>query len=223
MSTLHYGERPASGNPAGLLVLHHGRGADELDLLGLADELDPHRALHVVTPRAPLTLPGLPGRHWYVVERVGYPDAETFRASSARLGEFHDALWAQTGITPQRTILGGFSQGTVMSYALGLGPDRPRPAGILALSGFIPTVAGWEPDIASRGGLPVFIGHGRADAVIAVEFARRARELLEAGGVRVSYDESDGGHSIEPARAAKAGAWVAATLARQAESGEGRD
>src|SRR3954465_6323823 len=58
MASLIYRERPAAGDPAGLLVLHHGRGADEHDLLGLADTLDPRRRLHVVTPRAPLTLRG---------------------------------------------------------------------------------------------------------------------------------------------------------------------
>jgi len=126
-------------------------------------------------------------------------------------------LWALTGIAADRTILGGFSQGTVMSYALGLGADRPRPAGVLALSGFIPTVPGWAPDIATRSGLPVFIGHGRADRVIAIEFAHRARELLEDGGATVTYDESGGGHQVEPARAANAAAWMTAALGLQAQ------
>ena len=81
MSDLIYRERPAAGEAEGLLVLHHGRGADEHDLLGLADVLDPERRLHVVTPRAPLTLAGWPGYHWYVVPRVGYPDHDTFHAA----------------------------------------------------------------------------------------------------------------------------------------------
>ena len=81
MTDLILREREADGDPAGLLVLHHGRGADENDLLSLADVLDPERRLHVVTPRAPLTLPGWPGYHWYVVPRVGYPDPDTFRAA----------------------------------------------------------------------------------------------------------------------------------------------
>ena len=61
MSPLAHRERPAAGEPAGLLVLHHGRGADEHDLLGLADVLDPEQRLHVVTPRAPLTCRAAPG------------------------------------------------------------------------------------------------------------------------------------------------------------------
>src|SRR4051812_30281248 len=132
-------ERPADGEPEGLLILHHGRGSDERDLLGLADVLDRERRLHVATPRAPLTLEGWPGHHWYVVPRVGYPDPETFRTAYGKLAAFHERLWERTGVGPERTILGGFSMGSVMSYALGLGPDRPAPAGILAFSGFIPT------------------------------------------------------------------------------------
>ena len=142
MSDLIFRERPADGDPEGLLVLHHGRGADEHDLLSLGDVLDPQRRLHVATPRAPLTLPGWPGYHWYVVPRVGYPDHDTFHAAYAKLAGFHDELWERTGVTPERTVFGGFSMGSVMSYSLGLGADRPAPAGILAFSGFVPIVDG---------------------------------------------------------------------------------
>ena len=145
MSEAVYRERPPAGEAGGLLVLHHGRGADEHDLLGLADALDPDRRLHVVTPRGPLTVPGWPGNHWYLVPRVGFPDHETFHAAYAMLSEFHDELWQRTGVPPHRTVLGGFSMGSVMSYALALSAERPAPAGILAFSGFIPTVDGWQP------------------------------------------------------------------------------
>jgi phospholipase/carboxylesterase len=208
MSELVQAERPAEGDPEGLLVLHHGRGTDEHDLLPLADALDPERRLHVVAPRGPLTLPGSPGNHWYVVPRVGHPDPETFAAAYRQLAELHDRLWERTGVGPERTVLGGFSMGSVMSYALGLGPDRPPPAGILAFSGFIPTVDGWVPDLASRAGLPVFIAHGRADPVMNIEFAHRARELLSAGGLEVSYHESEVGHQIDPAQLPLAAAWL---------------
>jgi phospholipase/carboxylesterase len=206
-------ERPADGPPAGLLVLHHGRGADEHDLLGLADVLDPERRLHVVTPRAPLRLPGWPGHHWYVVPRVGYPDPDTFHSSYAQLAAFHDGLWERTGLTPGRTVLGGFSMGSVMSYALGLGPGRPVPAGILAFSGFVPTVEAWQPDLAGRPELRAFVAHGRRDPIIDVAFARRARDLLTDAGLGVEYHESDGAHHIDPAHVPAAAAWLAATLA----------
>jgi phospholipase/carboxylesterase len=210
--TLVQAERPAAGAAEGLLVLHHGRGSDEQDLLGLADALDPERRLHVLSPRAPLTLPGWPGNHWYVVPRVGYPDPDTFRASYGELAALHDDLWERTGIGPERTVLGGFSMGTVMSYSLGLGPDRPAPAGILAFSGFMPTVEGWRPDLAGRAGLRVFIAHGRRDPVMSIDFAHRARELLEGAGLPVSYHESDAAHHIDPAHLEPARAWLAETL-----------
>jgi len=221
MSALTYRERPADGPPEGLLVLHHGRGADEHDLLPVADVLDPRRRLHVVTPRAPLTIPGWPGHHWYVVPRVGYPDPDTFHAAYRALAGLHDELWERTGVPPDRTVLGGFSMGSVMSYALGLGGDRPSPAGILAFSGFVPTVDGWQPDLASRQGLRAFIAHGRQDPVMQVGFARRARELLEAGGIAVEYHESDAGHHIDPAHIPPAVAWLEGTVAaKPAVTGE---
>jgi phospholipase/carboxylesterase len=208
--SLIYRERPAAGEPAGLLILHHGRGTDENDLLGLADVLDPERRLHVVTPRGPLTVPGSPGYHWYTVPRVGHPDPATFDRAYRELASFHDETSERTGVPPGQTVLCGFSMGSVMSYALGLAGDRPLPAGILAFSGFIPVVDGWQPDLASRAQLPVFIAHGRRDPIIHVEFARRAHELLQTAGLPVTYLESDLAHQIDPAHIPAAARWLAA-------------
>jgi phospholipase/carboxylesterase len=218
MSSLTFRERPADGDPYGLLVLHHGRGADQNDLLPLADVLDPERRLHVVTPQGPLQLPGWPGHHWYVVPRVGYPDPDTFWAAYARLAAFHDELWERTGVGPDRTVLGGFSMGSVMSYSLGLAAERPAPAGILAFSGFVPVVDGWQPALADRAGTRVFIAHGTGDPIMHVEFARQARELIEAGGLQVEYHESDAGHHIDPAHVPAATEWLAATLSASRQS-----
>ncbi len=196
--TLVTAARPARIERAdGALALLHGRGTSEQDLAGLFDLLDPEGRLFCAAPRAPLQFAGHPGNHWYMVERVGFPDRETFDASYVRLGEWLAALGETVGIPIERTVLGGFSQGTVMSYALGLGAGRPRPAGILALSGFIPEVEGWAPDLASRAGMPVLISHGAADPVIGTEFARSARDLLEPAGLDVTYREAPIGHSID--------------------------
>jgi phospholipase/carboxylesterase len=205
-------ERSAAEEPDGLLVLHHGRGTDERDLLGLADALDPRRRLQVVTPRAPLRLPGSPGYHWYVVPRVGYPDPDSFRAARSDLVDLHDELWEQSGIAPSRTVLGGFSMGAVMSYAMALGEDRPPIAGVLAFSGFVPTVEGWSPHFHDRREMPVFIAHGRNDPIIGIDFARSARDLLEEGGLAVDYHESDLGHQIDPSHLAAAVEWLAAAI-----------
>ena len=205
-------ERAAAGEPDGLLVLHHGRGTEERDLLGLAEALDPERRLRVVTPRAPLSLPGSPGYHWYLVPRVGYPDHDTFHAARGALAELHDRLWEESGVGPERTVLGGFSMGSVMSYAMGLGADRPAVAGILAFSGFVPVVDGWEPSFEGREATRAFIAHGRRDPIIEVGFGRRARDLLEAGGLAVEYRESDVGHQIDPSHLADATVWLGHTL-----------
>ncbi len=210
--SLTYLERPAERAPEGLLVLHHGRGTDERDLLGLADALDPDGRLRVVTPRAPLVLEGSPGYHWYLVPRVGYPDHDTFHAARHALAELHDRLWEETGVEPARTVLGGFSMGTVMSYAMALSAERPPVAGALAFSGFVPTVEGWAPRFDDRLDTRAFISHGSNDPIIAVEFARRARQLLEAGGLAVEYHESALGHQIDPAHLAAAATWLRETL-----------
>jgi phospholipase/carboxylesterase len=212
MSTLSYRERAADGEPAGVLILHHGRGTDELDLLPLADVLDPARRLHVVTPRAPLRLPGSPGFHWYVVPRVGYPDPVTFHDAYDKLAELHEELWQRTGLAPTQTVLGGFSMGSVMSYALALGQGRPAPAGILAFSGFIPTVESWQEELAGRELVRAFIAHGRHDPVIDVGFARSARERLGGAGLPVDYHEFDGGHQIDPEHIPMAASWLEETL-----------
>jgi phospholipase/carboxylesterase len=212
MAPLPHLERAAEAAPEGLLVLHHGRGTDETDLLGLADLLDPRRRLRVVTPRAPLRLPGSPGHHWYLVPRVGHPDRDSFEAARAALAELHDRLFEETGVGPERTVLGGFSMGAVMSYAMGLGADRPPVAGILAFSGFVPAVDGWEPAFEDRLGTRAFVSHGSRDQIIDVEFARRARLALEEGGLTVEYRESELGHQIDPSHLADACGWLAETL-----------
>jgi phospholipase/carboxylesterase len=189
--------RPAEGPPDGALVLFHGRGADEDDLFGLIDVLDPGRRLVAVTPRGPLTLPP-GGAHWYAVRQVGYPDEATFAATYERVGAWLDGWLVDNDIEPGRAILGGFSQGAVMSYSLGLGRGRPRPAGIIALSGFIPVVAGWELDPATVAGLPVAIGHGTHDPVIEVGFGRAARDRLAELGADITFTESPIPHTIDP-------------------------
>jgi phospholipase/carboxylesterase len=115
-------------------------------------------------------------------------------------------------VGPERTVLGGFSMGSVMSYAMALGADRPAVAGILAFSGFVPVVKGWEPSLADRRETRAFIAHGRRDPIMEVGFAQRARDQLEAGGLAVTYRESDVGHQIDPAHLADATAWLGATL-----------
>jgi phospholipase/carboxylesterase len=214
--TLVHRVRPAAGAPEGAIVLLHGRGADENDLFPFFDLVDPERRLVGVTPGAPLFLPP-GGRHWYVVPRVGFPDPETFRGSLELLERFLAGLADTTGVPLGRTVLGGFSQGTAMSYALALGRGRPTPAGLIAMSGFIPTVPDWEADL-DRPNLPVWIAHGRRDPVIPVEFGRDARERLEAAGAAVTYRESDVAHQVDPRALRELPGWVSAAVEQAAAS-----
>jgi phospholipase/carboxylesterase len=198
-STLEYLRREAAGEPEGALVLSHGRGVDANDLYPLLDALDPDARLLGIAPQGPLTDIPPGGRHWYTIPRIGFPEKQTFDASYGALAATLDSLLDDARIGWERTVLGGFSMGSVMSYALALGSGRPRPAGLLALNGYIPTVEGWEPDLASRGGLPVLIHHGLHDPIMPVQFARDAHALLSAAGLEVTYYETEAGHEIPPA------------------------
>jgi phospholipase/carboxylesterase len=202
--------RPAAGQAEGALVLIHGRGADESDLFPLLDLLDPERRLVGATPRGPLSLPP-GGAHWYALGGIGTPEATTFWTSFRAASTWLDGFVAGHGVAHDRLVVGGFSQGGVMAYSLGLGAGRPRPAGIVALSSFVPTVEGLSLDLSPP--LPqVAIGHGTMDDVIGVEWGRRARELLEAEGAEILYRETPISHQIDPAFVPDLAGWLRATL-----------
>jgi phospholipase/carboxylesterase len=181
----------------------HGRGADEHDLAPLLQALDPDADLLGVLPRGPLALPP-GGRHWYVLREVGSPDRETFLQTFDTLSDWLDGVLAENEVAPERLVLGGFSQGAVMAYSLALSVGRPRPAAVLAFSGFIPRVDGFEFDLDACAGLPVSVSHGSLDSIISVEFAREARARLEAAGLAVRYREDPVAHTIAPGALAQA-------------------
>jgi len=189
--------RAPEGDPDGAIVLLHGRGTSEQDMLPLLDVFDPRERLVGAFPRGPLQLPPI-GYHWYVVEAVGYPDPESFTSTYQRLGSWLEGLGERTGVGIERTVIGGFSQGAVMAWALALGPGRPRPAGILAMSGFIPTVPDFELQLDGLDGFPVVITHGTLDPVISVDLGRRARDRAKAAGADVVYRETDVPHIVDP-------------------------
>ena len=207
---MEYEVRDAAGDPPGALVLFHGRGADEHDLFPLLDYLDPQRRLLGVTPRGPFSFPP-GGAHWYALREVGFPDRETFLDTYANVGAWLDGFLDEHGIGHDRAVLGGFSQGAVMAYAFGLGAGRPRPRALIGLSGFIPTVDGFELDLEEVP--PVAIGHGTYDPIISVEFGRRARDLLEGAGASVRYREYPFPHAIDPTFLVELQGWLAGSAA----------
>ena len=203
--------RPAAAEPQGALVLLHGRGADEHDLFPLLDLLDPERRLLGATARGPLSLPP-GGAHWYAVRKIGYPDPPSFLETWPLLTAWLDGLLEEHGLAHDRLALGGFSQGTVMSYALSLAAGRPAPAALIALSGFLPTVEGFELDLGNGAGLPVAIGHGQRDPVIGIEWGREARDRLTAAGAEVTYEDHGGGHQIDPRFLGALPGWIEEAL-----------
>lgn len=204
--------RDSKEEPQGALVLLHGRGADENDLFPLFDILDPDRRLVGLAPRGPLDLPPM-GAHWYAIRELGYPDPTTFWPTFESATAWLDDVLSKLDIGFDRVVLGGFSQGAVMSYAIGLGNDRPLPAGLMPLSGFMPTVEGLDIAAAGLEGLPVAIGHGTLDPIIGVEWSRRASERLTAAGAHVLFRESPVPHTIDPAFLPELRAWIDTTLA----------
>jgi phospholipase/carboxylesterase len=153
-----------------------------------------------------------------VVREIGYPDPNTFLPTYAAVSDWLDELAEETGLGPERTVLGGFSQGAVMTYALGLGRGRPRPAALVGLSGFIPTVEGFELDLS---GLlpPVAVAHGTYDPVIGVEWGRRAKQRLEDAGAEVLYREYPLPHAVDPGFLTELAPWVQSALAERSTAG----
>ena len=194
------------GKPPGLLMLH-GRGADEHDLLGMAGALDPR--LLVVSARAPLPLGW--GHHWYELVDVGRPEPETFARSLSLLHEFIPAVVAGYNIDPARLFLLGFSQGAMMSGAVVL--TRPElAAGAVLLSGYLPLHAGLPIQEERLKGFPFFVAHGTRDPVIPVAFGREARDYLTGVGADLTYREYPTDHRIVEPELAEVAVWLTARI-----------
>lgn len=192
---LHLPEGAGDGSP--LLILLHGRGADETDLLGLASLLPDDVVL--LTPRG--TFPGLPwgygpGRAWYRYVAEDRVDSDTLQHS---LDQLDDLLARAEGELPIRTgprILGGFSQGGTVSLAWAL-THPGGVAGVVNLSGFLvdsPHVP--LQDIEAGAIPPIFWGHGVQDGSIPFSLAERGREKLRGIGVRLETFDHPAGHTI---------------------------
>ena len=177
--------------PHPALVLVHGRGANEDDLLGLVPYFDPR--FLVVSVRAPLPFAG--GYTWFDLAAVGDPEPDEFLASHARFGQFLDEMRSSLPVDPERIFLLGFSMGSVMSLARAL----CRPAeirGVVAHSGYLPEHSSLNFQWERLGGCRFYVAHGTLDPVIPVQFGRRAQALLSERGADVTYREYPIGHSM---------------------------
>ena len=199
---VYYPTKPADKYPA--IIALHGRGTDEHDLAPLVFSLGLDGAL-VISPRAPRPFQFGGGFAWYDLGEEGVPEAETFRASLDLLRRF--IVEVKAGYSLDRTILLGFSQGTVMAYAAALlDPDSFR--GVAALSGYIPQHSGLTFRLDRLGGLSVFISHGSFDEVIPLQLGRESAELLKGSGARVEYHEYPMGHEVRQETLRDLSAWT---------------
>jgi phospholipase/carboxylesterase len=197
------------GAVPGLLLLH-GRGADEADLMGLEGALDPR--FTIVSARAPFRLG--PGFAWYGMSKVGQPDNDTLHASVEEVREFIAGLPEAHGIDSQQLYLLGFSQGAVMSAAMALMvPTKVR--GAVLHSGYVPVSSGLDFRVEEAERKPFFVAHGKYDDVIPVTYGRDAQEYLESIHADVTYREYPIGHGISEESLYDVSEWLTAQLDEQ--------
>jgi phospholipase/carboxylesterase len=197
--------------PDRLLLLVHGKGADEHDLEALVPLLDPEGRFLTVLPRAPIPFMG--GWQWYETDGIPRGGPELL-SSVDLLDDLLDSSCAEHGFDRTQAIVAGFSQGCALTLALGLRrSDRPRPAGLLAMSGFLPGRDGLEYDFSAAP--PVLVQHGVDDPLIGVEQGRRTASRLAAEGVPVVYREYPMAHQVAQESVQDAMAWLALVLAGQ--------
>jgi phospholipase/carboxylesterase len=214
LSLIHVVREPAdnTGDPAPLLILLHGVGSNEHDLIGLAPALDPR--FFIVSARAPITL-GDGAYGWYHVQfsPTGHVIQPEEAEHSRRLVlQFVDELIRSYNVDRSRVFLMGFSQGCIMSLAAAL-TAPPKFAGVVGMSGRM------LPDLESRfapadqlSGLPVMIVHGTFDSVLSIEFGRAIRDALKKLPVFLTYREYEMGHHVSEQSFADVTAWLAAQL-----------
>jgi len=185
--------RQTSGERSPALILLHGRGANEDDLLGLAEHLDARYVL--LAARAPFDFQWSGGFTWYDILEVGRPEPAMFAESYRRLSQFFEDVKKGYPIDPSRVFFLGFSMGTMMLYCMAL--TKPgEVAGVVANSGYIPEDTGLNFLWDRLGGTSFFIAHGVHDPVIPVQMGRRAKHLLEEAKADLVYREYPMAHEI---------------------------
>ncbi|HSO96335.1 MAG TPA: thioredoxin [Acidimicrobiia bacterium] len=217
MSLIHNVVGPPTAQRVLLLV--HGYGADERDLGGLLPYLDPEGRFLTVLPRGPVAAP--PGFAWYDLGGISAEHTEdaTFLGSLNQLDELLDEVCEDHHLDRAAAIVGGFSQGGGLAVALGLRrSERPHPAGVMALSSYLPDVGGVEYDWDASPQIPVLVQHGTEDPLIPVERGRALATTLMDHDAHVVYAEYPMGHAValESIQAAKR--WLDAVVAGERPS-----
>ena len=214
-SLTHLSRQPqaSSDGPPPALLLMHGYGSNEEDLMGLAPYLDPR--LHIITPRAPVTL--ATGMYaWYQIEylpggdfRISEPE---MRRSLTLLDRFIGEIVEGYGLDPERLFVGGYSQGAIQSLGLML-REPERFAGVVAMSGRWPDPIEAEQVAPERlAGKPVIAVHGLYDETIPIRYGRTVRDKLSALPVDLTYQEFPMVHQVSAESLALVAGWLRAQL-----------
>jgi phospholipase/carboxylesterase len=194
-----------------VVVLLHGFGAHMGDLAGLTPAIDPKGYVYIC-PNAPIQVqlgPGMVGYAWTQPGGAGGP--EEAEAAEAMLDALFDEVTEAYRVEPGNLVLGGFSQGCMMSYRVGL-PSPQKFRGVLALSGRVTDPSGLRSRLPDKRDQPIFVAHGSRDAVVSVESAREAISFLEAEGYAPEYHEYPMGHEIAQRTINDAAEWIRRVL-----------
>jgi phospholipase/carboxylesterase len=182
-----------------LLLLLHGYGSNEQDLFSFATELP--EEYYIISARAPYDL-SYGSYAWYAInfdaDQNKFSDNEQARISRDLIAKFIDELIVSFPIDYKNVTLIGFSQGTILSYAVALSyPEKVQQ--VVALSGYINTEILDENYLKnSFDNLKFFISHGTVDQVIPVDWGRKAKPFLEKSGIKITYMEYPIGHGVSP-------------------------
>jgi phospholipase/carboxylesterase len=200
------------GGDGPVVVLLHGFGARGDDLCQLHRVMDVPRELRFVFPEAtlaPRELADYGGRAWWMIDTVAMQQSVATGRSRDRsdetpagMAEAHarvtallDAVQHELSAQPEQIVLGGFSQGAMLSCDVALRSER-KLAGLVLLSTTLLCRRDWQPRMAARHELPIFQSHGRADPLLPFAVATELRDLFRAAGCNVDWHEFNGGHEL---------------------------
>lgn len=188
------------------IILLHGVGSNEQDLFGLADHLPDD--FYVISARGPFV--SGPGRFaWYSVDfSTGKPVINAGQELASRQVIRNFVFEMKKKYSLDEIYLGGFSQGAIMSYSVGL--SNPREVdGVIAFSGrILEEIQSSVMAVRELKNLKVFVAHGAQDGTLPVHYAREAKRILEKSGVQLTYHEYEIGHQIAQAVVKDLNLWL---------------
>lgn len=206
------------------VVLLHGYGAPGTDLVGLAHQIPTKQTTRFIFPQAPHTIEGMSGpdagRAWWHIDMMALQVARMTGQDDQLAAQVPDGLLEarealsttmealeQSGVASEKTFLGGFSQGAMLSCDWSLRSDKPL-AGLVQLSGTVICQTEWTSLLARRSGVQVFQCHSPDDQVLPFRLALRLQELMKEAGLQHQFVSFRGGHGIGPEVVEGLGAFI---------------